>query len=146
MRYQQHQAELEDKLRQEDEKLAHDRVFHARPAPHPAPFFPKKSIKPLTQPSEVTLYSSERAEQRRQFDEKLHHKELEMADLKKQQDLVRKAREAEEMREFRKNLVPQAQPVHHYAPVHLKSSERPLTIPKSPALQTSMRLRKQQNE
>jgi targeting protein for Xklp2 len=69
-----------------------------------------------------------------------------MADIENQQSHLRMEREKEELRELRKSLVPKAQPIHHYTPVQLKPSEKLLTVPRSPELQTSMRSRKHQNE
>lgn len=137
-----YQTELEKKLREEEICLVKKREFQPRPVPHVAPFMPKKSTKPLTQIESVHLHSSDRAEKRREFDEKLHQKELEMAERERQQQELRKQREEAEISELRKQLVPKAKPIVHYPPVKVQPSNRPLTVPHSPPLYTFLRSRK----
>ena len=129
-------------LVEEEEKLAREREFQSRPAPHVLPFLPKKSTKPLTQTADVKLHSGERALKRREFDEHLKQKEREMAELQRKQAEEQRRREEEEIRELRKQLVPKARPIMHYAPVQVKPAEKKLTVPVSPALQTNLRSRK----
>lgn len=146
LRYELHHAESLRKLEKEEFELAASREFHAQPAPHPAPFYPKKSTKPLTQVVPVPLHSAERAAKRREFDDFIRRRELEMEELARKQKAIRDKQEAEELKRLRRDLVPQAQPVRHYSSIDVKPSERPLTVPHSPALQTSMRTRKQSPE
>lgn len=146
LRYEQHHAELERRIRKEEAELDAIRQFHSRPMPHAAPFLPRKSTKPLTQVEDFELHSTERAERRREWEESLRAKEAELAELQRQQQELRQLREAEELRQLRLQLVPKAQPVAHYAPVKVKPSNRPLTIPHSPALQTSHRSRKRTDQ
>lgn len=90
LRSQLHREQLNRKLAEEQEQLQKARDFHARPAPHPQPFLPAKSTKPLTQVEPLPLHSSERAEKRREFDEKLKKKEEELAELQAEQERLRK--------------------------------------------------------
>lgn len=88
---------------------------------------------------DVILHSSMRAEKRLAFNQHLRQKEEQLARIEKDQLKLREERELEDLRTLRKNLVPQAHPIRHYASVEVKPSSRPLTIPRSPALQTSIR-------
>lgn len=146
LRYEQHHSELLHRLEQEEQELARSREFHAHPVPHPAPFYPKKSTKPLTQSEPPPLHLAERAEKRREFDEFLRRREADAEELARKQAEVRARQEAAELKKLRRELVPQAQPIRHYASVEVKPSERPLTVPRSPALQTSARSRKRTQE
>lgn len=139
-RYEQHHAELERRIREEEAKLEEMRHFNARPVPHPVPFLPKKSTKPLTQVEDFELHSTERAERRQEWERKLRVRE---AELNRQRDELQRVREAEELQQLRQRPAPKAAPpVVHHPPPTIRPSTRPLTVPHSPALQTSRRQRK----
>lgn len=142
-RYEQHHAELERRILEEEAKLEELRHFSARPVPHPVPFLPKKSTKPLTQVEDFELHSTERAGRRQEWERKLKIRE---AELNRQRDELRRAREAEELRQQRQRPAPKVSaavlPLPHHPPPTIRPSNRPLTVPHSPALQTSRRQRK----
>ncbi len=56
-------------------------------------------------------------------------------------DALREAEEVKRLAEHRRTLVHRAQPIHHYAPVAIKPSDRTLTDAISPVFLTDMRLR-----
>ena len=138
-RHKQYQEELKHKLQEEEERFAKERQFHSRPAPHVAPFMPKKSTRPLTQTEQVHLHSSERAIKRQEFEEHLKCKEREAIERERKLEEERHQREKEEIRRLRKELIPKARPVPHYPPAIIKPTGRKLTVPISPSLQTSIR-------
>eukprot|EP00162_Nutomonas_longa_P000140 comp10170_c1_seq1/m.12131 comp10170_c1_seq1/g.12131 ORF comp10170_c1_seq1/g.12131 comp10170_c1_seq1/m.12131 type:complete len:766 (-) comp10170_c1_seq1:126-2423(-) len=112
---------------------------HAAPKSLYEPFFPAKSTRPLTEVENVTLNSDRRHEARAKFDAMLAEKDAAAEAARKAEEIENKKREAEEIRELRKNLVHKAQPVHKGNPVSVKKSEVPLTQPKTPNLSTKSR-------
>lgn len=105
------------------------------------PFVPHKSSKPLTEVSNFILCTEIQSEQRKKFDEERQLRE----EMMKQEEMEKKAlKEAEDsiaLKEYRNSLVHKAQPIHHYAPVEIHPSDRPVTLPVSPELRSSTRLR-----
>lgn len=72
------QEALQEQLQQE----ANSRQFKAHPAPHPDPFVPEKSDKPLTCPAGIELKTEDRAERWHDFEEHLKEKEEALAKAK----------------------------------------------------------------
>lgn len=78
------------KILEEETRQMEERQFHSRPVPHAVPFLPKKSTKPLTQIEQIKLYSSERAEKRREYEERIRKREAEVGELQRREELRRK--------------------------------------------------------
>lgn len=68
--------------------MENQKKFKANPLPsNTAPFIPKKSTKPPTDPEDLILNSQIRAEERRKFEEALKLKENQEKEIKKMVEL-----------------------------------------------------------
>lgn len=105
------------------------------------PFMPKKPNRPLTSIDNFHLHTELRSEKRAKFDADRFRKEreIEVENLKRR--ALRDAEEAKEISKLRKTLVHKAQPIHHYEPVVVHTSDIPITVPVSPRFLTDERLR-----
>ena len=126
--------------------MKEDVEFKANPASvlQKEPFVPQKVVRPLLTVDNVVLHSEVRSEQRAKFDAKRMREEYERMTENLQRRALRAKEESKELAEYRKQLVHKAKPVHHYAPVVIRPSERPFTQPISPHFHTDDRLRSKQ--
>lgn len=126
--------------------MKEDVEFKANPASvlEKEPFVPQKVVRPLLTVNNVMLHSEVRSEQRAKFDAKRMREEYEKMTENLQRRALRAKEESKELAEYRKQLVHKAQPVHHYAPIAIRPSERPFTQPISPHFHTDDRLRSKQ--
>ena len=126
--------------------MKEDTEFRANPAfvLQKEPFVPQKVPRPLLTVDNVVLHSDIRSEQRAKYDAKRMREEYEKMTENLQRRSLRAKEESKELAEYRKHLVHKAQPIHHYAPVVIKASERPFTQPISPHFLTDDRLRSKQ--
>lgn len=139
------QAQLEgQRKRKAEEELP--RPFHARGVPrtHEQPFRPQPSAAPLTDVLPVALNSDARVTRRRAFDEQVAAKLAAAEAQRRREEEERAAREAEEVKRLRRELVFRARPVpagvtSTAGVVQPKGSSRPLTEPMSPNFATSQR-------
>jgi hypothetical protein len=99
----------------------------------------KKSSKPLTEISNITLTSDRRAEERSKFDDHVRAKEAAMEALKEQQRREREEEEKAAVRALRQKMVPKARPMPKYEAPSFKPSEKALTEPHTPNLRTRAR-------
>lgn len=111
--------------------------FKAREVPallHTKPLSPQKSTKPPTCAENIILHSKVRSVQRDQYEaEKQKRANILEAEILERKAL-RDAEEAKEIASLRKTLVHKANPIHHYTPVTIKPSDKPVTQPMSPPL------------
>lgn len=102
-----HEAEVwrrgQDALK-EEEARKRAAEFHARPVVQHDPFVPQPSDKPLTVAEHVTLRSDQRAAQRQAFELRLQAEARVKAEEEAKEAGARAAREAAELRAYRKSL------------------------------------------
>jgi hypothetical protein len=77
------QQRFQEALQEQQQQEANSRQFKAQQAPHPNPFVPEKSDKPLTCPIGVDLKTEDRAERWHDFEEHLKEKEEALAKAKR---------------------------------------------------------------
>lgn len=125
------------------------RPFRSRTVPkQPAANFRTSSVPckpPLRAVLELPLqraplsHLAQRAIKRQEFDAEQKQKNDEISCMKREDDFSHALREETAIKALRKNLVFHANPIHKYSSVCLQRSERKLTEPRSPALQTARR-------
>ncbi len=117
--------------------------FHAQEATvlSTDPFMPHKSTQPLTDVSNAVLHTEARHKQRAMYEAEKKERESAEEMQKREMEALRAAEEERQLAEHRQALVHKAQPIHHFAPVCIRPSDRPLTAPKSPVFRTDTRLR-----
>jgi len=134
-----YQLKRQEQLIEEQRKEEARRLFKAKPMPCGEPFIPSRSSKPLTQITDFTLNSEDRAVRRRTFDCKIQTKlqlqEEENVKLEEQ----RKIEEAENIKQIRKSMEFKARPMSISKPFIVTASTIPQTIPQSPILFTKRR-------
>lgn len=96
------------------------------------PFVPQKAFKPLTEATTVILNTEIRSEQRAQYDRDLKNREAEREQEEELRKRQREAEETERLKNLRRSLVHEAQPIKQYPPVTIKPSTRPSTVPLPP--------------
>ncbi|KAJ1728829.1 hypothetical protein LPJ61_003829 [Coemansia biformis] len=130
-----YQRQLRARLEELEERRRERQRFTARPVPLSLdhPFVPQPSALPLTTVEEILLNTELRSEERRAFDEDRSERERIREEVLARKRLEEERREEEEIRQLRKALVHKAQPIRHFKPVDIKPSDRPLTVPKTPA-------------
>lgn len=130
-------------LAEEEELDKENRYFHAIPLPISAPFKPRTSSRPLTEPDRFHLASDLRSKERASFEGKKRAQEMAKTEADRQARLAQEQEESKRIRILRKRLVHTAQPIppSFYNPMKAAPSNRPLTEPSSPCLG----IRKQQD-
>ena len=114
--------------------------FTAREMPDfSIPFNIKPSLKIPTKPADVFLRTSERADKREIFHEKMWQKEREMEYAKQLENEEREKREKEEIKLIRKQMEFKANPLSNTNFFTIKPSNVPLTVPQGPQLYTEAR-------
>ena len=94
---------------------------------------PKPSDKPLTEiDPNFQLHSDKRAEEREEYEMKRRNKEAEMDAARILMEERRRYDEDLEIKRMRKEAVHKAQPVRHYKPINIQSTDKPVTLPMSP--------------
>ncbi|XP_030358911.1 targeting protein for Xklp2 isoform X1 [Strigops habroptila] len=103
------------------------------------PFVPKKQNKLLSEslsgsvvPESFELATEKRAKERQEFEKHLADKEAIKERLQEKARQEQEEREKEEVAKLRQEMVHKANPIRKYRSVEVKSSEQPLTTPKSP--------------
>jgi len=125
------EEDVENELKQQREATK----FKARPARvlEEESFVPKPSDKPLTEiDPNFQLHSDKRAEEREEYEMKRRNKEAEMDAARIQMEERRRYDEDLEIKRMRKEAVHKAQPVRHYKPINIQSTDKPVTLPMSP--------------
>ncbi|XP_042656890.1 targeting protein for Xklp2 isoform X3 [Tyto alba] len=129
--------QLEEDLKRQKEAAC----FKARPntVVYQEPFVPKKEYKLLSEslsgsvvPENFELATEKRAKERQEFEKRLA--EIEAVKERNQEQVRQKQeeREKEEVAKLRQEMVHKANPIRRYRSVEVKSSDQPLTVPKSP--------------
>ncbi|XP_072270383.1 targeting protein for Xklp2 isoform X2 [Pyxicephalus adspersus] len=119
------------------EELKHQKemsVFKARPntVTHQEPFVPKKESRVLTVQESFELATERRAKERQEFERRLAELEAQKSLMEEEERRRREQEEQEEINRLRHEIVHKAQPVRKFKPVDVKTSDLPLTVPKSP--------------
>jgi targeting protein for Xklp2 len=123
------------KLETEMKDLEENRKFHAKPPSviYKEPFRPDYSGKALVEPIEPNLHSDKRALEREKYDEELRRKQEVEEMHRREMEILQAERDREEEIERRRQLVHKALPLKITPPFQVKSSDKPLTEPQSPA-------------
>ncbi|KAM9527386.1 targeting protein for Xklp2 isoform 5-T5 [Guaruba guarouba] len=128
-------------LKEDLKKQKEAACFKARPntVVYQEPFVPKKENKLLSEslsgsvvPESFELATEKRAKERQEFDKYLADKEAVREMLQEKVRQEQEEREKEEVAKLRQEMVHKANPIRKYRSIELKSSEQPLTTPKSP--------------
>ncbi|NXL85647.1 TPX2B protein, partial [Alectura lathami] len=129
--------QLKDDLKRQKEAAC----FKARPnvVVYQEPFVPKKENKLLSEslsgsvvPESFELATEKRAKERQEFEKRLADLEARRERLQEQVRQREEEREKEEIAKLRQELVHKANPVRRYRSLEVKSSDKPLTTPRSP--------------
>ncbi|KAM8995571.1 targeting protein for Xklp2 isoform 5-T5 [Ara ararauna] len=128
-------------LKEDLKKQKEAACFKARPntVVYQEPFVPKKENKLLSEslsgsvvPESFELATEKRAKERQEFEKYLADKEAVREMLQEKVRQEQEEREKEEVAKLRQEMVHKANPIRKYRSIELKSSEQPLTTPKSP--------------
>ena len=87
------------------------------------------------------LHSEVRHEQRAMYEAEKQQREQMREQENTERQALQAAEEAKMMSGYRKTLVHKAQPVLQRAPINIKASNKPVTVPKAPVFHSDSRLR-----
>lgn len=136
-RHQIWKRQIEEELKQQKEMS----MFKARPntVTHQEPFVPKKESRILTESLSGSivqegfeLATEKRAKERQEFERRLAELETQKRLMEEEDRRRQEEEEKEEISRLRQEVVHKAQPVRKFKPVEVKTSDLPLTVPKSP--------------
>ncbi|NXS80416.1 TPX2B protein, partial [Erpornis zantholeuca] len=103
------------------------------------PFVPKKEHKMLSEslsgsvvPESFELATERRAKERQAFEKRLAHAEALRERYEERIRQKEEEREKEEIAKLRQEMVHKANPIRKYRSLEMKSTDQPLTVPKSP--------------
>ncbi|XP_044129063.1 targeting protein for Xklp2 isoform X1 [Bufo gargarizans] len=128
-------------IKEEQKQQKEMTVFKARPntVTQQEPFIPKKDSRILTESlsgsivqDSFELATEKRAKERQEFEKLLAEKEAQKSLMEEEQRRQQEEQEREEINRLRHELVHKAQPVRKFKQVDVKTSDIPLTVPKSP--------------
>ncbi|XP_069809200.1 targeting protein for Xklp2 isoform X2 [Dendropsophus ebraccatus] len=121
-------------IKEEEKELKEMSVFKARPntVTHQEPFVPKKDSRILTVQESFELATERRARERQEFERRLAEMEAQRSLMDEEERRQQEERDKEEINRLRQELVHKAQPVRRFKKVDIKTSDVPLTVPKSP--------------
>ncbi|ONI14924.1 hypothetical protein PRUPE_3G016300 [Prunus persica] len=98
----------------------------------------KSPTKENTKPQEIRLHTQQRATRRATFNYMVAAKLSILEQRRKQEEMLQKMIEEEEIRLLRKEMVPRAQLMPHFdRPFVPQRSRRPLTVPREPSFMSS---------
>lgn len=122
--------QLEEELKQQKEMS----MFKARPntVTHQEPFVPKKESRILTVQEGFELATEKRAKERQEFEKRLAELETQKSLMEEEERRRREEEEKEEINRLRQEVVHKAQPIRKFKSLEVKTSDLPLTVPKSP--------------
>ncbi|XP_018411913.1 PREDICTED: targeting protein for Xklp2 [Nanorana parkeri] len=129
--------QLKEELKQQKEMS----TFKARPntVTHQEPFVPKKESRLLTESLSGSivqegfeLATERRAKERQEFERRLAELETQKSLIEEEERRRQEEEEQEEINRLRHEMVHKAQPVRKFKPVDVKTSDIPLTVPKTP--------------
>eukprot|EP01116_Phalansterium_solitarium_P001459 TRINITY_DN11257_c0_g1_i2.p1 TRINITY_DN11257_c0_g1~~TRINITY_DN11257_c0_g1_i2.p1 ORF type:complete len:685 (-),score=171.68 TRINITY_DN11257_c0_g1_i2:66-2120(-) len=140
VRHAHYEQQFKQRVQREMEQENRQHEVHAKPyVPVTAPFFTKRSTRPLTDINEPLLASDQRALAREEFNARLTEKHLKQKMEQKMAELEALEVERKEIKEYRKSLRHKPKPVLPVKPVVIRQSTAPLTVPQSPAFATKTR-------
>ncbi|KAG9474637.1 hypothetical protein GDO78_004768 [Eleutherodactylus coqui] len=128
-------------VKEEEKQLKEMTIFKARPnvVTHQEPFVPKKDSRRLTDSLSGSivqegfeLATERRAKERQEFEKRLAEMEAQKCLLEEEERRQQEEQEKEEINRLRYELVHKAQPVRKFKQVDIKTSDVPLTVPKTP--------------
>ncbi|CAG8450375.1 9068_t:CDS:2 [Acaulospora morrowiae] len=129
-----YQRYFHERLREMSEREKENQ-FRATPLPNLEPHIPKKpELPPPTKPIEFVFHTSTRLEERKAFDDQRKIRESVAEILREQKRKEEEVRNAEEIRRLRAELVHRAQPIKHFAPLHIRPSNKRSTKAVSPMI------------
>ncbi|NXX71204.1 TPX2B protein, partial [Spizella passerina] len=137
--------QLEEDLKRQKEAAC----FKARPntVVYQEPFVPKKEHRMLPEnlsgsvvPESFELATERRARERQEFEKRLADVEALKERYEEQIRQEQEAHEKEEVAKLRQEMVHKANPIRKYRSLEVKSSNQPLTVPKSPNFSDRFRL------
>eukprot|EP01119_Soliformovum_irregulare_P000876 TRINITY_DN10641_c0_g1_i1.p1 TRINITY_DN10641_c0_g1~~TRINITY_DN10641_c0_g1_i1.p1 ORF type:complete len:520 (+),score=177.65 TRINITY_DN10641_c0_g1_i1:104-1663(+) len=129
-------AQLDEEERRAKEAMQ----FRARPIVQ-KPFHPNqnRSLRPLTEITNFTLKSDERALKRRAWEASQSQKEVENAQAKAEMQRQEDLRQQRELKALRDTMVHKPRDVYRGRPMEIRASDEKLTMPQSPMLRTRVR-------
>ncbi|CAJ0925466.1 unnamed protein product [Ranitomeya imitator] len=128
-------------IKEEQKQQKEMTAFKARPntVTNQEPFVPKKDSRMLSESlsgsivqENFELATERRARERQEFEKHLAEKETEKCLMEEEERRLQEEREKEELNRLRHELVHKAQPVKKFNHVDVKTSDVPLTVPKTP--------------
>ncbi|KAM3921534.1 targeting protein for Xklp2 [Leptodactylus fuscus] len=128
-------------IKEEQKQQKEMTVFKARPntVTHQEPFVPKKDNRTLTESlsgsivhESFELATERRAKERQEFEKRLAEMETQKCLMEEEERRKQEEQEKEEINRLRHELVHKAQPIRKFKQVDVKTSDVPLTVPKSP--------------
>ncbi|XP_069607111.1 targeting protein for Xklp2 isoform X2 [Ranitomeya imitator] len=121
-------------IKEEQKQQKEMTAFKARPntVTNQEPFVPKKDSRMLSVQENFELATERRARERQEFEKHLAEKETEKCLMEEEERRLQEEREKEELNRLRHELVHKAQPVKKFKHVDVKTSDVPLTVPKTP--------------
>jgi len=130
-----YQQNFKSKLDSEMEDLKERAKFHANPPSviYKKPFEPDYNTKPLVEPIELNLNTDKRAQERERYEQALKRREEQEEEHRRQMELEQQERDREEAIEKRRQMVHKPLPLKLGPAFQVKSSNKPLTTPQSPA-------------
>ncbi|XP_075032659.1 targeting protein for Xklp2 isoform X2 [Mixophyes fleayi] len=122
--------QIKEDLKQQKEMS----TFKARPntVTHQEPFVPKKDSRILSVQEGFELATEKRARERQEFERRLAEMEAQKCVLEEEEHRQQEEQEREDINRLRHELVHKAHPIRKFKQVVVKSSDAPLTVPKSP--------------
>ncbi|CAI9597201.1 unnamed protein product, partial [Staurois parvus] len=122
--------QVEEEVKQQKEMS----MFKARPntVTHQEPFMPRKESRVLTVQEGFELATERRAKERQEFEKRLAELEAQKSLMEEEERRRQEEEEKEEINRLRQDVVHKAQPVRKFKPMDVKTSDLPLTVPKSP--------------
>ncbi|XP_040187641.1 targeting protein for Xklp2 isoform X2 [Rana temporaria] len=129
-RHQIWKQQLEEELKQQKEMS----TFKARPntVTHQEPFVPKKESRILTVQEAFELATEKRAKDRQEFEKRQAEQETQRILMAEEERRCREEKEKLAISKLRQEVVHKAQPIRKFKTVEVKTSDLPLTVPKSP--------------
>lgn len=128
-------------VEEERKRLKEISTFKARPntVTHHEPFVPKKESRILTESlsgsivqESFELATEKRAKERQEFEKRLAELEAQKSLMEAEERRRQEEEEQEEINRLRHEMVHKAQPIRKFKPVDIKTSDIPLTVPKTP--------------
>ncbi|XP_073436851.1 targeting protein for Xklp2 isoform X2 [Dendrobates tinctorius] len=121
-------------MKEEQKQQKEMTAFKARPntVTNQEPFVPKKDSRMLSVQENFELATERRARERQEFEKRLADIETQKCLMEEEERRLQEEQEKEELNRLRHELVHKAQPIRKFKHVDVKTSDVPLTVPKTP--------------